>query len=99
MLYLPASALSRSMASRALMGSGELLARVDTGFPPGDRLSLPVQSNSAVAEFDTLGAEIGQARFRMEGRVGCFHKLSAREPHPGPPRSRGGRSATLRRFG
>src|SRR5499427_6206808 len=32
--------------------------------------SLPVQSNSTVAEFDTFSAEIGQARFRMEGRVG-----------------------------
>src|ERR1700730_13962520 len=29
--------------------------------------SLPVQSNSAVAEFDMFSAEIGQARFRMEG--------------------------------
>src|ERR1700730_3811191 len=32
--------------------------------------SLPVQSNSAVAEFDMFSAEIGQARFRMEGGVG-----------------------------
>jgi len=32
--------------------------------------SLPVQSNSAVAEFDMFSAEIGKARFRMEGRVG-----------------------------
>ena len=33
-------------------------------------VSLPVQSNSAVAEFDVFSAEIGQARFRMEGGVG-----------------------------
>jgi len=33
----------------------------------GTFFSLPVQSNSAVAEFDMFSAEIGQARFRMEG--------------------------------
>ena len=32
--------------------------------------SLPFQSDSAVGEFDTFSAEIGETRFRMEGRVG-----------------------------
>jgi uncharacterized protein len=40
-------------------------------------LSLPVQSNSAVAGFDMFGAEIGKARFRTEGRVGSVSESSA----------------------
>jgi len=43
--------------------------------------SLPVQSNSAVAEFDMFSAEIGKARFRMEGRVGYASTSSV----PGSP--------------
>jgi hypothetical protein len=34
------------------------------------RFSLPVQSNSVIAEFDMFSAEIGQVRFRMEEGVG-----------------------------
>src|ERR1700730_3395655 len=37
---------------------------------PQPRFSLPIQSNSAFAEFDMFGAEIGRVRFRMEGGVG-----------------------------
>src|SRR5258707_333907 len=60
--------------------------------------SLPVQSNSAIGEFDRFSAEIGQARFRMEGWGGA---LSTAQPclwappdlaslgHP--PRRRGGK--------
>src|ERR1700730_18615513 len=36
---------------------------------PQPRFSLPIQSNSAFAEFDMFGAEIGRTRFRMEGGV------------------------------
>ncbi len=47
-------------------------------------VSLPVQSNSAVAEFDVFSAEIGQARFRMEGRGGArFHKHPQAAGHRG----------------
>jgi len=41
--------------------------------------SLPVQSNSAVAEFDMFSAEIGQARFRMEGGVGSSSRFALAE--------------------
>ena len=48
--------------------------------------SLPVQSNSAAAEFDKFSAEIGQARFRMEGgAAGAGWGLSA-APCPCPRR-------------
>src|SRR5262249_31935286 len=63
---------------------------------------LPVQSNSAIAEFDMFSAEIGQARFRMEGGVGSFPRNSA--PHlqnptrprfARPPSPKTGREKTL----
>src|SRR5262249_46210644 len=55
---------------------------------PGALFSLAVQSNSAVAEFDTLNAEIGHARFRMEGgraqrgRAGTTDAAPLKRPHP-----------------
>lgn len=49
------------------------------------RLSLPDQSNSAVAEFDMVGAEIGQARFRMEGGLGSFPRHRRAESTPSQP--------------
>ena len=52
------------------------------------RFSLPGQSNSAVAEFDMFGAEIGLVRFRMEGRVGYFPGTALRgSPHPARKRA------------
>jgi hypothetical protein len=48
--------------------------------------SLPVQSNSAVADFDMHSAEIGQARFRMESRVGPpLQQALRRGEDPTPP--------------
>ena len=54
--------------------------------------SLPVQSNSAVAEFDMFSAEIGQALFRTEGGVGSFgrRRLAERAPTLPSPASGGG---------
>ena len=50
-------------------------------------ISLPVQSNSAVAEFDMFSVEIGQARFRMEGRGGVFPRFERvkMKPHSSLP--------------
>jgi uncharacterized protein len=52
--------------------------------------SLPVQSNSAVVEFDMFSAEIGKARFRMEGRVGYVSTSSVgvTPSHPSPKTGR-----------
>jgi uncharacterized protein YcbX len=62
------------------------------GIARGDEilLSLPVQSNSAAAEFDMFSAEIGKARFRMEGRVGSVSTSSA-PVSPSPPSPKTGR--------
>ena len=48
--------------------------------------SLPVQSNSAIAEFDMSSAEIGQARFRMKGRGGAFFTAEQCPCRPTRPR-------------
>src|SRR5262252_2175543 len=58
--------------------------------------SLPDQSNSAVAEFDTFSAEIGQARFRMEGRAGetgteLMESCPTRPRYARPPSPKTGR--------
>jgi len=58
--------------------------------------SLPVQSNSTVAEFDTFSAEIGETRFRTEGKAGCvFANLAPVSPtrprYARPPSPKTGR--------
>jgi len=58
--------------------------------------SFPVQSNSTVAEFDTFSAEIGETRFRTEGKAGCvFANLAPVSPtrprYARPPSPKTGR--------
>src|SRR6202522_2542160 len=85
MLCLPASALSRSIASRALMGcaAGCLVARVDTGFPPGRAFcSLPPRGGR--------GRGGGVGRLRQGGAP-----FAGPHPRPLPTRGRGEEEAPL----